>query len=480
MYDRFVRPSAASQPDIARRFEVPQHISVWNQPQVAGTPDGRMSLEDLKASTLSGVAAMKQDRYMSMPLEGRVDLLMPKGDTASSPDHSDRDRDILHGKPAASVNHTDADSTNPPQTIVRTRKDIEQENLESPAEKSAWDAAHYPAPKNSRPEMAIPMTTIYAPAWDEPSSASAVYFEGMVETSLDYPTLPENVLSNDWYGDITATRPDPRMVSNVFPWESDAQSRPAATRRFPQDRPAEDALRDALPSGDLRSPESSSESASEAHSTEHNRSQLHGASEGGRNEHTESGASNRCHPALSFAESMASYTNAWDEVASIHTYAQRLTALGIGVERRAQTSGLETTVGTPRGTSTPPPAYQDHPSRRRSPSSSSADGDDEDERGRGLHAKASRRRTPTYRDREAQTERLGVDAMVQTTTGPPEAVGGRAPLTVSPAEAPRPSHSRQHSSRSWNPTTDIDLRRQDSAEVLHRLMKTNVGPGLGM
>lgn len=422
-----------------------------------------MSLEELRATILTGVASTKQDRYISMPLEGRVDLLMPKGDSNNAPDESRRDPPI---RAAGPVGHADVGNHPTGSPAQQTSEDMDPEHNDN-SSKVAWDAAHHPPPKNSRPEMAIPMTTVYAPAWDEPSSASAAYFEDMVETALDYPALPNNVRSNDWYGDITATKPDPRMVSNVFPWENDPQSRPTVTRRFPRDLTAEGMSQEATPFRDAHDPDTLTGGQSAGRISVRPGSPSH--SRGKAQVVSELSAPHIHRPMLDFAESMASYTNAWDEVASITTYAKRLTALGIGVERRAQANGLETAVGTPRGTSTP---SLDVSSPRRSPSSSSADGDDEAERDEGLHAKMGRGRSPTYRDREAQTERFGVDAMVQTSPGLSEALRP-SNTTAKPPKGSRPSHSRQQSSRSWDPNTDVDLRRQDSTEVLQRFMKAN-------
>lgn len=435
-----------------------------------------MSLEELKTATLTGVTSTKQDRYISMPLEGRVDLLMPKNDPIGSPDgsHGDgeghpEDATVLVGEKLDVGDHS---SSSPSQSSAGASEQGGQGNDQRSSEGSAWDAAHHPPPKNSRPEMVIPMTTVYAPAWDEPPSASATYFEEMVESAFDYPTLPKIVTSNDWYGDITSSKPDPRMVSNVFPWEHDSQSRPTVTRRFPKPSPTPGEPKDALPSGETHDHATTAPLRPER--TQVTSSGASG-SDGTRSFAPDAGVVSKGRPTLNFAESMASYTNAWDEVASIHTYAQRLTALGIGVERRAQASGLDTAVATPRGTATPTLAYH-QPSPVRSPSSSSADGDDEDERDDGDRANINRRRSPTYRDRETQTERLGVDAMVQTLAeSSGELVSERATGMDFPVRASRPSHARQQSSRTWDPSTDIDLRRQDSEELLHRFMKANVG-----
>lgn len=477
-----MRPSAAHQPDVARRFEVPEHVSIWNQPQRSGSPDGRMNLEELKSAILTGVASTKQDRYISMPLEGRVDLMMPRGlDTGSSGGHDDDQRHQedervgggdVGGDSSASSGHLD----------MRAREQSGQGSDQSSSEGVAWDAARHPPPRNSRPEMVVPMTTVYAPAWDEPPSASASYFDGMVENAFSYPTLPDNVKTNDWYEGITATKPDPRMVAKVFPWEQEDQSRPSVSRRFPRELSPESGPRTTLSADRVQGTElavtlgiNQKERETSATTKKDEKEALGQTSGAARKSSSE-------RPTLNFAESMASYTNAWDEVASIHTYAQRLTALGIGVERRAQASGLETVVATPRGASSP----TSEPAPLHSPSSSSADGDDEEEGDEGLRANIGRRRSPTYRDREAQTERLGVDAMVQTTV-PTESVLSTAaecgsarsvlPSTKlgNPANDSRPSHSRQQSSRTWDPNTDIDLRRQDSEEVLHRFMKANTG-----
>lgn len=481
MYDRFVRPTAALQPEITKRFEVPEHISIWNQPDGNITADERMSLEDLKKAVIAGVTSQKQDRYISMPLEGRVDLLMPKADTTAAPAAVDDGLTDNAGHDSTSAK--EGLSSEPPSRAERQQSPSEEERTERPESTpfggAAWNAAHHPPPKNSRPEMVVPMTTVYAPAWDEPPSSSATYFEEMVDTALNYPTLPESVRTNDWYGDFATSKPDPQLVSNLFPWEGEGKPRPAVSRRFPKEPPAAVAA------------------SSEDENAPTTASGMDGKDDNfGRSSHNDDqqlpnfaassvSTSSISRPTLNFAESMASYTNAWDEVASIHSYARRLTALGIGVERRSQADGLETAVATPRGSSTPNLPYRDT-SAVCSPSSSSADGDDEDDTDDGHVAHVNRRRSPSYRDREAQTERLGVDAMVQATPEPTADTPSIISLvegekTLPPAMPStnagtaavegRPSHSRQQSSRTWDPNTDIELRRQDSEEVLHRFMK---------
>lgn len=485
-----MRPTAAYQPDLARRFEVPESISVWNEPQASRHNDGRMSLDELKAAILTGVASAKQDRYMSMPLEGRVDLMMPKDNSGGA--HSQDDKDSGGRSPTVSppveeqeltVNIASPNCEGGPNSrpVWRTERHAEEGSSGGPT----WDAARQPPPKHSRPEMIIPMTTVYAPAWDEPSRASASYFEGKEESAFDYPTLPQNVITNDWYGDLTTTaKPDPRMVSSVFPWETSGHSRPVASRRFPKD----------VSPGD--GPEAASTSyvsrdgiLAAAVGPQLTEEAPRGRSPSGSDVQLQSfvgTASDNIdkRPSLNFAESMALYTNAWDEVASIHSYAQRLTALGIGRERRAQATGLDTVAATPRGATSPAGSHRNSPPMR-SPSFSSADGDDEEEGDGGLDVRVGRRGSkqqfPAYKDREAQTERLGVDAMVQTFTDPraeifPAGAGDLHPAaygtpTSSLAQTSRPSHSRQLSRRRWDPNTDIALRRQDSEEVLQRFMK---------
>lgn len=489
IYDRFVRPTASNEPDLAKRFTVPEHIAIWNQPATADQEVGRMSLDELKAAILTGVASAKQNRYMSMPLEGRVDLIMPtesplgtSSGAEQNPLSSSSDDPLLVRRLAeANEPRFVADDTSKFSIALEPRP--AEQSQPSTMVESAWDAARHPPPKNSRPEMLVPMNTVYAPAWDEPPSASATYYEEATEPAFDYPELPDSVKTNDWYGRFNSVNPDPKLITNVFPWETGIGSRPAATRRFPKEKPSAEVSSGLNMEGDLEAPADSNDMIRKTQVLNNSEYQQQKSSTSTDDHPTQ-------HPHLSFAESVASYTNAWDEVASIHSYAQRLTAAGIGVERRTHSSSMETVAATPRATSTPP---YDRPHPMVPPSSGSADGDDEDDdrdevpraRSGQRHSRNSHR---SYRDRESQTERLGVDAVVQTI---PDSVAAatltrrsnwhsqqssaRAKLVDWSTDVIRPALGRQQSSRTWDPTTDLALRRQDSEEVLQRFMHTEMG-----
>ena len=80
VYDRNVRPGTAHHPDMAQRFKVPEHIAVWNTSAGSSEmqPSDRLDLAQLKAAVGVGMTNMTPGQYTSLPLDGRVDLIMPK------------------------------------------------------------------------------------------------------------------------------------------------------------------------------------------------------------------------------------------------------------------------------------------------------------------------------------------------------------------------------------------------------------------
>ncbi|KAL1408915.1 glycogenin glucosyltransferase [Vanrija albida] len=457
VYDRHVRPTAAHEPNLAKRFQVPEHVAIWNSPGAGATqvPD-RLDLDSLKDAIQHGVTALKPGQYTSLPLDGRVDLIRPKPQPS-----------------AVTSTKANTDSTDqppvPPQNSVTERpqqayREPEHHRHEHQQE-GTWDASRYSPPRNSHPEMVVPMNTVYAPAWEQPVKAQTNYFKNLPQNAYtEYPKIPNNVQSNDWYKTFTSTTPSQANVQQVFPWERKEAPRTAPTRAFPITETPSSKRSVATRPKSIVLPATS-------HS-QHSR------------------------PTAGFSDSVAAYRNAWDDVASIDRYAKRLSALGIGAERLPR-SAIHTAVPSPRDPATP--TAQRHRRGQQQPktgSDTSRDGDDEAEQG---HYPSNTR----YRDGYAQTDRPRVShasAQASPETSPTfKAADAPNVKRRSAGSAPKSrGHGRQHSNaafpaytfsqppvgkqgsstsrgRVWDPSTDLDVMRQDSQNVLSRF----VGSGSG-
>jgi len=349
--------------------------------------------------------------------------------------------------------------------------------------------------------MIIPMKTVYTPAWDEPIKAQRSYFHTQSTPVHEYPSLPANVQTSDWYKHFTVSTPSQENVQPVFPWEEKTTHRPAPSRSFPKEEkplplppPVKKTLASLSSKTSTPPPPPITIPKTDVLPTR-----------------APPGPPPQRVPPPTFEEAMASYTNAWDDVASIGRYAKRLTLLGIGVDRR-NTSGIASTLPSPHS------RHQrlhedDHTGAVSSDHSRDADDEDEDE-GAGYPNNA------LYHDKHAQTEhpRLS-DAEVQASPelSPPLSPqdkevkvtyrakrGGSA--TGGSARAARPERTGHtgaaktgsgsrfafphysfdstqvskpsvaptgRGARVWDPKTDIETRRQDAQHVLSRFV--NVG-----
>lgn len=152
VYDRNVRPTAAHAPDLAHRFAVPEHVAVWNLGSgVPVQPGDRLDLDQLRDAAGKGVTSLKPGQYISLPLDGRVDLIMPKPKPKAKKVQFETQR-MESPAAIASPQHYSAPL---PQTL--------QQQTSQPA---VWDAVHNAPPKEGKPEMSIRMDTFYAPAWE--------------------------------------------------------------------------------------------------------------------------------------------------------------------------------------------------------------------------------------------------------------------------------------------------------------------------
>jgi hypothetical protein len=417
VYDKFVRPTAAHAPDISKRFAVPETVAVWNQSAsaVPQQPDDRMDLDALRVAAQLGVTSFARGQYTSLPLEGRVDLLMPKPKPKvvhfESPPKSPRDA---------------APAIDSPTAIVAPEPQTMQQQTEQP---STWDASRYSPPKDAGPEMSIPMNTFYQPAWEQPAAQqSAWYHAPPPQREPEYPTLPANVQKDEWYKQFTGSQPDRTAIQPVFPWEQPGQAYRKPDRVFPRgSSPPRHADRDRKPqlTVSIQQPTPPVQSPAQRPSPPPPPP-----------------------PPRSMAEAMASYTNAWDNDPSIKQYIDRITGKPSGQSRPAVSrdmhgrdmSGLQSVPGTPRK-GTAPALHRRDPSND-TQSSASGDGDDEDEGETDDDPGASPRlestpgipssqpfprgqysSNPRYRDRHVQTDRAQMsDATVQAAPG-----GGPSP-----------------------------------------------------
>lgn len=368
VYDRHVRPHAANAPDHAQRFAVPEHIAVWNRenPGQALQSEDRLDLDKLKAATQRGLTAFQgSGQYISLPLDGRVDLLMPKPKPKRvSWADSTPSAGTVPGQPAPPVGaappHAQSEPSalsSPPHIVAPLPQSYEQQTQQP----KTWDAAHFPPPTHGEPEMKIPMNTVYAPAWEQPKSVQSSYFQQPQESQSQYPTLPANVRGDDWYKEFTSTVPDRSNVQAVFPWEKPGNQR-APTRVFPkgdtpppekQHRPAVHlSVQEATPE---TSPVHEQLTPTPAPATQHR----------------------------SMAEAMASYKNAWDADPRIERYVNRLTGGPPNRHHDRHTSrdyglvdpgALQSMPGTPKRA---PTSWLGQEAAKKSDASD--DGDDEDD-----------------------------------------------------------------------------------------------------
>lgn len=349
VYDRNVRPQAPVGPD-GSRFAVPEHVAVWNRSGVPSEPAARLDLDELKAAAQKGLSEFSgSGQYISMPLDGRVDLIMPKptpkrvqfADTTPS-------ASTAPGPPSGGAEPSAITS---PTHIVAPLPQSHEQQTQQPA---TWDAAHYPPPQNGQPEMKIPMDTRYRPAWEQSTSEQSAY-HSQPKSESRYPTIPSNVRNDEWYKEYTHTAPDRNNVRAVFPWEKEGQNQPE--RVFP---------RGDTPPPHPRAPRLSVQEATPTHSPEPVQSSSRDRPQPPQ-------------PPRSMAEAMASYKNAWDADPRINRYVDRLTGGAQSRNRhsssdfgRVDPGSLRSVPGTP---SSAPQSWPDQGGK----SEPSEDGDDEDD-----------------------------------------------------------------------------------------------------
>ncbi|WRT63374.1 uncharacterized protein IL334_000279 [Kwoniella shivajii] len=525
VYDTHVRPTAAHAPDISRRFAVPETIAAWNQSGAASgvpqQPSDRLNLEELKTAAAQGVLSLKTGQYTSLPLEGRVDLLMPKP----------------YSKPAASAAGQSPTALSSPPLSAAPPPQTFQQQVNQPA---VWDAVHHAPPSHGKPEMSIQMDTIYHNAWEQPNKDQSTYYSASSDHSEpQYPTLPDSVVNDNWYKQFTGTVPNLSNVNAVFPWEQKGQHRPTAGRVFPRgDTPPPShnqrptiLVRQATP--DYRSPTG------------------------------DSSPSGQSQP-RSMAEAMASYTNAWDDIPQIGKYVKRISGMAKDIKSVTSHGGLQSVPGTPKGG--PGGGTFDFGTIKNDGAVTDTSGDGDDE-GDESDSEISSSESPlvsqssgqfeyqqqqqqqqqqsqqyssneNYRDRFAQTDKSGMtDQKIQVVPGggsspamktisipsqsgslnrnsnrvnypqsqsQPQMTTSSSSSDTTPKPYSPPSESSTHntipgngtygfdfknlpqqgsgsgpgnakSGRVWDPSTDPETRKRDSQEVLTRFMRAGAG-----
>ena len=411
---------------------------------------------------------------MSLPLEGRLDLMMPKPKRKVS--------FLSPPYPSPSAIATPIMTAPRPQTI-------QQQMTQSPT----WDASRHSPPQHGGPEMSIPINLHYAPAWDQPLSAQSAYHSSQ-HIEPEYPNIPANVRSDDWYKQFTTSTPDRSNVQPLFPWE-EGQHQRRPDRIFPR---GESPLRQQGYHPDVFvSPHHASPSLS---------------SPPGKT------------PPRSMTEAIASYTNAWDAVPSIQRYVNSISGPGLQSSKRdLDLMGLQSVPGTP-GLETP--SRRGMSTDRRS--DASGDGDDEEDEDEedtmetssspsAGHSRESTFDLPLelpmkarYRDRQAHPDRSyqetqfpgGMTGPMDRTSPERKPVARQMPSLSelprpasylvtrvdvaaetfqSPTPTPAPAHpeSEPKTRRIWDPRTDVDVRKRDSQNVLTRFMNDGgvQGPG---
>ena len=444
MYDRNVRSAAAQAPDQAKRFAVPEHVAVWNQTGIQTQPADRLDLDQLREAVNKGVSSLKPGQYTSLPLDGRVDLIMPK----PKPKSKVRFEAPASASPTAMTSPTQYRAPKP-QTM--------QQQMSQPA---TWDASRYSPPKEGKPEMQIRMDTRYNPAWEQSvSQQSSYYAHHPPAAEPQYPTLPASVTNDQWYKDYQGRVPDQKNIKPVFPWEQAGGKQRRPDRVFPQgDQPVQ--YTSDTSSGPTLSVQTPTPPANPPREPSPPIQQK------------------------SMVEAMASYKNAWDTMPSIQRYVEGITGkpkrnaapTGLGIRREStfDPASIQSVPPTPKAELTQSKANRHrHLDSIDRHSNASGDGDDEEEDDSSEGDAGSSPVVPTsewqktsanapkasyspnlnYSDRDAQTDGSHMtDAKVQAIPG-----GGPSPAVKTVnlpdpsaiATKPRPA---RHGSSSDTPT----------------------------
>lgn len=314
VYDKHLRPMGETIQ--TQTFSVPENVAAWNRPALS-TVEGRADLQDMhksykakkRVSFLEGTAASDSTTanhlsgYISLPLEGRIDLMRPQPvPEVGKPDTEPRDTPM----PSASASPPLVSQVLPSQTPSNPPP----ERHSSPP--AVWDARVSAPPQRSGAEygeMRGASFNHYENAWDKPLGQ---HEENDWNPVSSYPVIPDSVKEDRWYAGATDVAPDRNKVKDVFPWEQG--SRPAPSRRFPKgDSPRATDM--SIPLVAIHDPTPPEQTPAE----EYRR-----AAQSGDNDFfgVAKPTSTR---QMSFADAMrsGSYKNAWDSVPAIEQYVAR-------------------------------------------------------------------------------------------------------------------------------------------------------------
>lgn len=343
---------------VERPFVVPTYQAVWDASAARARQFRPGQPEDLKAmfaaghsagaepdDNAMGPAAPGEGRYISMPLEGRISLigLPPEDDLPQGP--SD-------GQGPQPRELSDPSSTPPkppsPQDDSPPPSDSPSRPLSPP--QVAWNPAMAPPPTGGGPadyQMRNPPDTFYTNAWDQPVPRGATRADHQAAFFRPAPggTIPHTLQREHFFDNLGSDRPDPRRVKAVFPWEHE-EERVRPTRVFPDEPPL-------VAPGSPRVEESLAAGS---------RSGYSGAA-GSDGSGAASDPTNRppdaeqvqAHPSYApptihrGLPANLSYTNAWDDVATIGAYADRIAARTAGRASREGRAPPPSSVGAGTG-----------------------------------------------------------------------------------------------------------------------------------
>ncbi|KAJ9120203.1 hypothetical protein QFC22_003103 [Naganishia vaughanmartiniae] len=312
VYDKHLRPMGETVQ--TQTFSVPENVAIWNRPALS-TVEGRADLHDMhksynakkRVSFREGTAsndnspATHLSGYISLPLEGRIDLMRPQPvPEVGKPDKEPRDAPL----PSASASPPFASQVLPSQAPSNP-----QRHSSPPA---VWDARVSAPPQRSGAEygeMRGASFNHYENAWDKPLGQ---HEENDWNPVNSYPVIPDSVKEDRWYAGATDVAPDRNKVKDVFPWEQGSRRAPA--RRFPKgDTPPPASI--AVPALAVHNPTPPDQTPAE----EYRR-----ASQSGDNDFFGVSKPSQTRQ-MSFADAMrsGSYKNAWDSVPAIDDYVAR-------------------------------------------------------------------------------------------------------------------------------------------------------------
>ncbi|CDZ96803.1 Glycosyl transferase, family 8-glycogenin [Phaffia rhodozyma] len=306
VYDRYVRPRQSKRVEEIGTWEIPKTQAAWNQPYQQG-PSERLNLDELRDVATRGWTDKQHQGYVSLPLEGRVDLLRRQESVPPAP--------IAEPFPPFAASFPVPTQTEPQQD--------QQPTVHAPAPHTIqpetgipyfaqWDPARSSPPKDNY-QMQVDINQHYKNAWDlsgqeakEQERAWAAG-QGKVKESWKLPA----VVDDGRY--ITPANPTvPVKADSSLPWNRGHRKTPS--RVFPRgDTPP-------IPEHPLITFAEPSARNSSSESPVIPQLSFHAATPS-----PEPTPVPTPRPVLSFEEAMRSYKgNAWDSMPGIKNYANRL------------------------------------------------------------------------------------------------------------------------------------------------------------